>query len=230
MARLPLLALAVTAVVTPSTAFVRLGMSPQVAATTRLAQGPAVAGSAYPGYHVAQFNLGTLKAPLDDAVNAEFEASLDAINLLAETSAGFVWRLTSDDGKSSGNVKVTEDPCLIPQMSVWTGLDPLFHFTHRSGHGSYLKRRGGFVQSSLTRGLCMCCFLWCVCEGVRCVGCCTGEWFRKMPPPVYVLWWIPEGTTPTLEEALERLEFLRSNGPSPEAFSFAARYPPPDQT
>jgi hypothetical protein len=35
-----------------------------------------------------------------------------------------------------------------------------------------------------------------------------------------VMWWIPAGHIPTVEEAVERLELLRANGPSPSAFGF----------
>jgi hypothetical protein len=42
-----------------------------------------------------------------------------------------------------------------------------------------------------------------------------------------VLWWVPEGHRPTVEEALERLALLRGRGPSAAAFSFRAVFPPP---
>jgi len=42
-----------------------------------------------------------------------------------------------------------------------------------------------------------------------------------------VMWWIPAGELPTLDEAVERLARLRSNGPSIEAFSFDKTFPVP---
>jgi Domain of unknown function (DUF3291) len=53
------------------------------------------------------------------------------------------------------------------------------------------------------------------------------EWFHPMPEHHLVLWWIPAGHTPSLDEALSRLELLRSNGPSPLAFTFREPYDPP---
>jgi hypothetical protein len=50
------------------------------------------------------------------------------------------------------------------------------------------------------------------------------EFFEAPSGPALCLWWIPEGTTPTLEDAIARLEHLRSNGPSPAAFTFRRRY------
>ena len=53
------------------------------------------------------------------------------------------------------------------------------------------------------------------------------DWFEKWPGPHLVLWWIPAGSLPTIEEALERLDRLAANGPSPEAFTLKIRFPPP---
>ncbi len=50
------------------------------------------------------------------------------------------------------------------------------------------------------------------------------EFFEAPSGPVLCLWWIPEGTTPTVEDAIARLEHLRSNGPSPTAFTFRHRF------
>ncbi|GJM35626.1 MAG: hypothetical protein DHS20C18_46270 [Saprospiraceae bacterium] len=46
------------------------------------------------------------------------------------------------------------------------------------------------------------------------------QWFKLMDEANYVLWWIPAGHIPTLQEAKEKLEYLRKNGPSAEAFDF----------
>jgi hypothetical protein len=54
------------------------------------------------------------------------------------------------------------------------------------------------------------------------------EWFARMAEAFVVLWWIPRGHRPTLEEALARLDLLRATGPTPEAFSFRQVYAPPD--
>jgi hypothetical protein len=53
------------------------------------------------------------------------------------------------------------------------------------------------------------------------------EWFVPLPGPYAVLWWIPAGTTPTLEEAAARLDLLGRTGPSPEAFTFREPHPAP---
>jgi hypothetical protein len=54
------------------------------------------------------------------------------------------------------------------------------------------------------------------------------EWFERVEAPIMVLWWVPRGHRPSVEEAVARLELLRAKGASPEAFSFRQTFPPPD--
>lgn len=53
------------------------------------------------------------------------------------------------------------------------------------------------------------------------------EWFEKAATTDLVCWWIPAGTVPTPEEAVERLTYLRSNGSTPHAFALSAPQPQP---
>jgi hypothetical protein len=50
------------------------------------------------------------------------------------------------------------------------------------------------------------------------------EWFERMKSAHMVLWWVPAGHRPTIDEAIARLEHLRAEGPSPAAFTFAQAY------
>lgn len=51
------------------------------------------------------------------------------------------------------------------------------------------------------------------------------EWFVPYQQPFLALWWVPAGTTVTVQEAVERLEALQSDGPSAFAFDFKRIYP-----
>ena len=53
------------------------------------------------------------------------------------------------------------------------------------------------------------------------------EWFENMPEAYLVLWWVPAGYIPSIAEADERLDYLRAHGPTPHAFTFKQRFPPP---
>ena len=52
------------------------------------------------------------------------------------------------------------------------------------------------------------------------------EFFEHDAAPFLVLWWIPEGHVPSMDEAMARLEHLREHGPSPHAFTFRHRFDP----
>ena len=49
--------------------------------------------------------------------------------------------------------------------------------------------------------------------------------FERAERPMVVLWWVDDGHRPTLAEAVERLEHLRANGPTPHAFPFRLPVP-----
>lgn len=53
------------------------------------------------------------------------------------------------------------------------------------------------------------------------------EWFEKMSEAILVLWWIPQGHRPSVEEAIARLETLRRQGPCAQAFTFRQTFAPP---
>jgi len=50
------------------------------------------------------------------------------------------------------------------------------------------------------------------------------EWFEKMTQMHFALWFVPEGHQPSVEEATQRLDYLRANGETPYAFSFKKRF------
>lgn len=54
------------------------------------------------------------------------------------------------------------------------------------------------------------------------------SWFERFDGMYYALWWVPDGHLPTVVEAKDRLEHLRSHGESAQAFTFAKLFPAPD--
>jgi hypothetical protein len=56
------------------------------------------------------------------------------------------------------------------------------------------------------------------------------EWFDKPDGEFMVLWWVPAGHIPTVDEALARLAALSRLGPTPEAFTFRQHFDAPNLT
>lgn len=148
-------------------------------------------------FHLAQFNVARLRQPLDHADSAAFVEALGPINELAESSPGFVWRLTADDGQSSSYVEIpgNEDVLLIINYSIWRGLESLKAFVYKTGHTAYLRRRL--------------------------------EWFERSEQVTTVCWWAPEGTIPDVADANRRLQLLRNVGPSVEGWPINRPEEPP---
>jgi Domain of unknown function (DUF3291) len=143
--------------------------------------------------HLAQLNIGRLKAPLDDPMIDDFRTNLARINSLAESSPGFVWRLQDEGGDATG-IKPFGHELEIINLTVWESIEALADFAYRSGHVELLRRRR--------------------------------EFFEAPGQPILCLWWVPNGTVPTVEEAIARLDHLRGHGPSPRAFTFRHRFEP----
>jgi hypothetical protein len=91
-------------------------------------------------HQIAQLNVARAVAPLDDLRLADFMALLDEVNLLAEQSPGFVWRLQGPSGNST-DLKVEGDPRVIVNLTVWDSPDDLFAFAYRSDHRLVFARR-----------------------------------------------------------------------------------------
>ena len=97
-------------------------------------------------WHLAQINVGLLRAPQGDPAMQDFFDALDRINAIAEKSPGFVWRLQSAGGTDAPGYTTLADPLLIVNMSVWTDAETLFDFTYRSAHTPVMARRRDYFE------------------------------------------------------------------------------------
>ena len=144
-------------------------------------------------FHLAQFNMARLLAPLESPQLTEFVGALARINELADDHPGFVWRLQGDAGDATSLRPFGED--VIVNMSLWESVEALFDFVYRTGHAPVMAKRR--------------------------------QWFAKPNEAYNVLWWVKAGHVPTVEDARARLDILKRKGPSPAAFTFKTRFPPP---
>jgi hypothetical protein len=94
----------------------------------------------YPGFHLAQVNIGRARGAMDQWVMAGFVAQLVAINALADESPGFVWRLQTEDGDATAVRPYADDRILI-NLSVWVDLPALRAFVFRSAHTDVMRHR-----------------------------------------------------------------------------------------
>jgi hypothetical protein len=50
-------------------------------------------------------------------------------------------------------------------------------------------------------------------------------WFEPPAELHLAMWWVPAGHIPTVQESVARLEYIRKNGPTAIAFTFAKQFP-----
>lgn len=98
-----------------------------------------------PDWHLAQINVGRLVAPADDPRVAPVFAALDRIDEVADLAPGFVWRLQSESGNAT-DIKPTDDPRFIVNMSVWQDAEALFAYVYRSAHAPEMARRREYFE------------------------------------------------------------------------------------
>jgi hypothetical protein len=90
--------------------------------------------------HLAEFNIARIRYPLDDPRMAEFVDNVDRVNKLTEQIEGFVWRLQDDSGHAM-NMRVYDDPTILPNLTLWENEQALERFVWQTLHGRFYLRR-----------------------------------------------------------------------------------------
>jgi Domain of unknown function (DUF3291) len=91
-------------------------------------------------FHIAQINIGRIRAPLDDPQMARFVGRLDEINALADHSPGFIWRLQTSEGNAT-YFRPYDDDRILLNMSVWETIEALRNYVYRTVHADLLRQR-----------------------------------------------------------------------------------------
>jgi hypothetical protein len=142
-------------------------------------------------HHLAELNIGRLVAEPGDPRVAEFMTALGRVNGLGRRMPGFVWMMEDSDGPNTGNTD--------------TKLDGDPRFVSNLTVWQSIETLEAFVWNTVHRQF-----------YER-----RAEWFEVLGPMHFVMWWVPAGHRPSLEEGLERLDHLKANGDSDQAFGWA---------
>jgi len=97
-------------------------------------------------FHLAEINIGRLRAPVDHPMIADFVANLERINALADASPGFVWRLTGQGDDATDIKPDPDDEMMALNMSVWESPQALGAFVYRSDHQPVMRRRAEWFE------------------------------------------------------------------------------------
>ena len=95
--------------------------------------------------HIAQVNIGRMKAALEDPVMAGFVARLEEINALADRSPGFIWRLQTSEGNAT-YLRPYDDDRILFNMSVWESIEHLKRYVYYTAHVEVLRQRQAWFE------------------------------------------------------------------------------------
>lgn len=143
-------------------------------------------------WYLAEFNFGTLKYDWDDPRLAGFVEGLELVNGLAARAEGFVWRLSDDEMEAAQN-------------------DPAGVFGGRPRVASTLSV--WLTPAALEN------FVWNTVH--RQFYNRKAEWYDAEGNGNMVLWWVPAGHRPCVDEGMARWRQWRATGESDRAFSWS---------
>ncbi|HEX6565118.1 MAG TPA: DUF3291 domain-containing protein [Chthoniobacterales bacterium] len=96
--------------------------------------------SASSRWHLAQLNIGRVRAPMTDPLMAGFVAELESVNALADSAPGFVWRLQTEAGDATA-IRPYDDDTILINMSVWETVEALKAYVYRTHHADVMRQR-----------------------------------------------------------------------------------------
>jgi len=141
-------------------------------------------------YQLAQLNVGRLVADTDDPRVAEFMGALDRVNGLGMRMPGFIWMMEGSGEPGTGNTEAKIE-----------------------GDPRYVANLTVWESAQTLEN-----FVWNTVH--RQFFDRRTEWFEVLGDMHFVMWWVPAGHRPTLDEALERLEHLKAHGDNDYAFGW----------
>lgn len=103
---------------------------------------------------LAQANVALFRWSLDDPKMHEFVSQIDTMNVLAESSPGFIWRET-DTVDSQNWPSPYATPLLFFNLSVWKDVESLWRYVYKTEHIEVLKRRAEWTEEIGTSPLIM---------------------------------------------------------------------------
>ncbi|RYF99077.1 MAG: DUF3291 domain-containing protein [Chitinophagaceae bacterium] len=97
-------------------------------------------------YQLAEINIARIRGVnMDDPIMKEFRENLDLVNGIAESSAGFVWRL-KDESNNATSINPYDDEQVIINISVWESIEQMEQFMYKTLHADFLRRRKEWFQ------------------------------------------------------------------------------------
>lgn len=88
-----------------------------------------------------------MRAPMDDPLMEGFVARIEALNALADSAPGFIWRLETEEGEVSA-VATFSDERVLFNLSVWESIEALEAYVYKSNHVIAVQQRAEWFARS----------------------------------------------------------------------------------
>lgn len=98
------------------------------------------------GHHLAELNVGKLRALPGDPRVSEFVDNIDRINGLGKRMPGFVWMMEGDNGPGNTDAMIDGDPRYIPNLTVWDSVAALETFVWGTVHRTFFEKRSDWFE------------------------------------------------------------------------------------
>jgi hypothetical protein len=141
--------------------------------------------------HLAELNVGRLLAPTDDPRVQDFMQALDTVNGLGKRMPDFVWMMEGSGAPGQGNTEAKIE-----------------------GDPQYVSNLTVWEDVASLET-----FVWKTVHKQFYDR--RAEWFEVLGKMHFVMWWVPQGHRPTLDEALEKLAYKQEHGDSDVAFGWS---------
>jgi len=143
---------------------------------------------------LSQLNIADALYDTDDPRMEGFTGRIERINILAERAPGFIWRLT-DDGESDGALSLR-----LEGQGGYTLVNMSVWANINSLYNFVYKTAHAKVMQG------------------------KDDWFRPISMAHMVMWYVSDRHRPDLDEAKHKLDLIRDQGATFDAFDFQNPY------
>ena len=143
-------------------------------------------------YHLVEFNVGTLQYDWEDPRVADFLNGLDLVNGIAQRSPGFVWMM---DGEAMEVAQGDPEGPLGGNPRTASTLS-VWEDVASLEHFVWNTVHKQFYDRK-------------------------EEWYGAVDTLRLVMWWVPAGHRPTIDEAMARFRHLEQHGETEHAFGWS---------
>jgi hypothetical protein len=88
--------------------------------------------------NIVQYNIAKIRYPITDIRMKEFSDNINLVHKIADRIGGLIYRVQDESGTA---MNMSDDPTILPNLTVWKDIDSLMKFVHKTVHKMFMNRR-----------------------------------------------------------------------------------------